>query len=288
MTPDDSHGIRGMSAAKAFARRVLPHPVYRVIRRRRVRSRIAAFEPRTHDGHFAGHPLRLRFEDGLAEAWYGQDWPVLAEIALLKRLGYLADGARVFDLGSHQAVVALILAQEVGTGSVLAVEAEPHNVRVARANVALNPGNVELLHAAVSSASGTVRFAEGLNGHIDVSTRVGNVSVRSVTIDELASVYGSPDVVFIDIEGHEGIALLGAQQTLAAKRAAFFVEVHVPDLVDSTSDDVFRHFEGWDRWVAREGDEGEALAFTRANGATLPDRRFFLIAIPPQRCSDAG
>jgi FkbM family methyltransferase len=56
---------------------------------------------------------------------------------------------------------------------VIAVEAEPHNVLVARANVALNAAdNVEVLHAAVTSVPGHVRFAEGLNGRLMEGGRV--------------------------------------------------------------------------------------------------------------------
>jgi tRNA A58 N-methylase Trm61 len=51
----------------------------------------------------------------------------------------LKAGARVFDLGAHQAVVALMLSQLVGhEGEVIALEAERHNFEVAERNRKLN------------------------------------------------------------------------------------------------------------------------------------------------------
>ena len=59
----------------------------------------------------------------MGAGWYDHDWPELPEIALLKQHG-LRPGARVFDIGAHQGVVALMLSKTVGPeGFVLAVEA---------------------------------------------------------------------------------------------------------------------------------------------------------------------
>ncbi len=62
----------------------------------------------------------------MAEGWYDHDWvDVMNEITLLRK-SRLKVGARVFDIGAHQAVVALLLSRTVGpTGEVIAVEADP-------------------------------------------------------------------------------------------------------------------------------------------------------------------
>ena len=198
-----------------ISRRVFPHPVHRLMRKHRVARAIRRFPPRTHEGTYGGHALTIRLEDPLAEGWYGHDWPVLPEIeALRPRL----PGATVFDLGAHQAVVALMLAREVGpTGKVLAVEGEPHNTWIAQQNVDLNGAeNLTVLGAAVDREEGEVPFAESLNGSVDTSTRLGNVMVQARTIDGLAHSFGIPDVVFIDIEGYEGRALWGAEKVIAS------------------------------------------------------------------------
>jgi FkbM family methyltransferase len=129
-------------------------------------------------------------------------------------------------MGAHQAVLALVFADIVGsTGRVIAVEGDGHNVKVAKRNVELNnAANVVIVEAACAAQPGRVSFHEGLNGHISQG-RIGNRVIRAVTIDELADEYGKPDVVVLDIEGFELQALLGAQRTLG-EGVTFVIEVH--------------------------------------------------------------
>ncbi|HEY5491738.1 MAG TPA: FkbM family methyltransferase [Gemmatimonadaceae bacterium] len=74
----------------------------------------------------------------------------------MQRRGRLGPGARVFDLGAHQGVVALMLAGIVGPeGQVIAVEAVPHNARIATQNATANAcRQLVVLHAAVLVAPG--------------------------------------------------------------------------------------------------------------------------------------
>jgi FkbM family methyltransferase len=265
--------------AKGLARRVLPHSLYRLYRRRKVASLIAAYEPREVVHTYGAHRLRIHLADPLAEGWYDRDWQEPRALAFLRERGVLRAGARVFDLGAHQAVIALMLAAEVGPeGQVTAIEAEPHNARVALVNRDLNEArNLEVLHAAGSDRPGIVSFAEGLNGRIDEQTSAGNVEVPAVTVDHLAREYGPPQLVMIDVEGFEARVLDGAREVLAAGTSAFLVEVH-EELVEfgGSAEGILALFEGWERWAAVEDDdELEALV-----GAP-PSGRFFLVAIPP-------
>jgi FkbM family methyltransferase len=111
-----------------------------------------------------GEELRVSLQDPLAQGWYDHDWGDQAEIDALRR-GRLRPGARVFDLGAHQGIVALVLARIVGeAGEVVAVEAERHNVRVAEENVRLNNAtNMRIVHAAAADAPGRLLFSESLN-----------------------------------------------------------------------------------------------------------------------------
>lgn len=187
---------------------------------------------------YGSNQLSVLLADPVAEGWYDHDWPDLPEIVFL-RTSRLQRGATVFDLGAHQAVVALMLAAEVGSkGKVVAVEAEPHNAEIAHENVRLNrAANIEVLHAAVSDVAGIVQFAEGLNGHVDpTSRRVGHICVPAVTIDQLAARYGDPDVIFLDVEGYEARALSGAEETLSRADADVFVEVHIGSGLEAVHD----------------------------------------------------
>jgi FkbM family methyltransferase len=267
-----------LPSAKALARRVVPHTLYRRYRQRKVASLIAAYTPREVTHTYGGHVLRVRLTDPLAEGWYDHDWDELGAISFLRAQRVLRPGATVFDLGAHQGIVALMIAREVGaTGRVLAIEAEPHNARLADVNRALNGAeNLTVLHAAGASSSGTISFAEGLNGQIDEHTAAGNVEVAAVSIDDLARRHGTPDLVLIDVEGYEGQVLDGARETLAGGATTFLVEIH-EELASygGQADRIVELFADWGRFVAVEDDE----PFLPLQSA-LPAGRFFLIAIP--------
>jgi FkbM family methyltransferase len=209
------------------ARKVLPGPVYRELERRHIRAKIARYENRIVEHAYGGHRLRIALQDELAEEWYDHDWEPEPAIQAL-RAGRLGSGARVFDIGAHQAVVALMLAHEVGpNGEVIAVEAEPHNVRVAEANVSLNAAsNVRIEHAAIDETAGSLYFSESLNGMVEPGGRAGKVRVDAVTLDGLTQRFGHPDVVFIDVEGYELRALEGGLRLLDAQGTDYFVEIH--------------------------------------------------------------
>lgn len=233
---------------KSVAREVLPTSIYGPLRARRIYRLITAYEPRTVEHVYAGHRLRIRLEDPLAEGWYDRDWLEPAEIAELRK-GRLRRGALVFDVGAHQAIVALILARIVGDGgTVVAVEAEPHNARVAQRNVRENDArNVVVLDAAVGSTTGRLSFTESLNGHVATPGRPGAIDVDALTVDALAAAHGRPDVVLVDVEGYEAHVLAGATATIAAAATDFLIELHSAELLGaagSTPDDVLGHFEG--------------------------------------------
>ena len=264
---------------KTLARRLVPHPLYRRYRRRKVASLIAGYTPREVTHTYGGHTLRVRLTDPLAEGWYDHDWGQLEAISFLRKQRVLVPGANIFDLGAHQGIVALMLAREVGrTGQVVAIEAEPHNARVAAANRELNDAeNLTVLHAAGAASAGTISFAEGLNGQIDEHTAAGNVEVAAVTIDGLAREHGTPDLVLIDVEGYEGEVLEGAGETLAGGSTSFLVEVHEAlSSYGGRADEIVELFAGFQRFVAVEDDD----PFLALEGPPPPGR-FFLIAIPP-------
>ena len=175
----------------------------------------------------------MRLIDALGSGWYDHDWEEPPEVAALRAGGALRAGATVFDLGAHQGIVAMMLAEAVGpTGCVVAVEASSSNAAAAETNRDLNGlGWMHVVRAAVADEAGEVLFNRGANGQLDDGTGAwGRESVPAVTLDGLADRFGAPDAVLLDVEGAEQRALAGATRTLAGGRgrggASFVVEVH--------------------------------------------------------------
>src|SRR5262245_39799530 len=205
----------------------MPRWAWARLRTWRNRYLLSHFVPYQTEHTYAGVRLKVHIADPLAKGWYDHNWEALPEIDLLRTDG-LRPGARVFDLGAHQAVVAMILAHHVGpTGEVVAVEPLPHNVTVGEINAALNGlVQVKMCGAAVADRPGEVEVCLDLNAQVkNTRTNIGTVRVPAVTIDELAERYGPPDALFIDVEGYECHALRGAARTLA-RRPPCYVEVH--------------------------------------------------------------
>jgi FkbM family methyltransferase len=263
-------------AAKSVVRALLPEPAYRSYRTRRIHFQIRRFQPRVIRHTYGRHDLLVRLEDPLGEGWYDRDWPQPPEVDFLSE--HLGAGARVFDLGAHQAVVALMLARTVDPGPVIAVEAEPHNARLAQRNRDLNDArNLTIVHAAAAERPGMIRFAEGLNGRVDETSKWGKVQVPAVTIDQLTQQYGAPDVVFIDIEGYEFKALQGARHTLK-RGPAWVVEVHTPHLVDADVGDILDTFPQYRLYAASDRDDRRFRPLDECRQVMA--ERFFLIALP--------
>lgn len=273
--------MASLAPAKAVALKALPSPLYRLYRKQHHAHEIRRFRPRIVTHRYGGVTLTVSLQDGLAEGWYDRDWGEPAEVAMLRR-HRLTRGARVFDLGAHQAVVALLLAHHVGpSGRVVAVEAESHNCEVARRNVCLNSAqNVAIVHAAVSDSPGTAWFSEGLNGCIDgSSSRLGKTPVRAVTIDELVDEHGAPDVLLIDVEGYEAKALDGATRTLCDVRPQLVIELHSPDRLaraGSTPRDVLAALDSYEVTIAEEDGDFQPLEASRE----LFEQRCWLFANP--------
>jgi FkbM family methyltransferase len=225
--------------------------------------------------------LELEIADPLAEDWYDRDWQIVPDIDCL-RLAVSRDDSVIFDLGAHQCVVAMLLARIVcPKGRVIAVEANSHNVLAGRRNLIVNDvGNCEVVEGAVAELSGRIVLNCGLNGRVDDGTgEWGERSVRGYTVDELTSIYGLPDVLFIDVEGYECQVLRGAMSTLRS-RPTCLVEVHVGMGLEDFGGSVcqllsFFPAEDYDLFVRSEDDEGFRKL---SSDVDISRERFFLMA----------
>ncbi len=268
-------------STKQVIKAMVPKPLWNRLRMLRLRYSRASYRRRRVRHVYGGYELEVELVDPMGAGWYDHDHPELAEIALLKQHG-LRPGARVFDIGAHQCVVALMLSKTVGPkGFVLAVEASPENCEAGEQNRKLNGAdNCRVLHAAGAAQSGTLVFNRGTNGQVDDgSGDWGQIEVEAYSVDDLASRFGAPDVLFIDVEGFECELLRGAQKTLAGKPDCF-VEVHVNAGLEKFGGSVSTVLSlfppGYEFFAAAPDSSFVPL---KKDSALLLDR-FFLVAIP--------
>ena len=142
---------------------------------------------------------------------------------------FVRPGMTIFDVGAHAGYYTLAFARLVGSqGKVVAFEPNQVNLSNLRKHIEINRlKNVEVVAAAVSDHAGTVRFAAGNPVHTGEHHYVGKVAdegieVPSVRLDD----FGSPDLIKMDIEGGEGLAMIGALRILAEEKARIFVALH--------------------------------------------------------------
>ena len=233
----------------AWMARILPSPVRRMFYRvhplagwiRRMLNRAAPrglTEVIVAAGDLAGVTLRLDLQSE-KDYWLGTYEPEL-QAAIRK---WVEPGSTVYDVGANIGYLSLLLARRVGPkGQVVAFEALPANLERLHANLALSGmGNwVRVTSAAVIDGERPVRFligpsggmgkAEGSAGRAEV-TYLDAVIVEGVSLDGLVyqSGWPPPQVVKIDIEGGEVLALPGMRRLLMEARPLIFLEMHGPE-----------------------------------------------------------
>ena len=153
-------------------------------------------------------------------------------------------GAIVYDVGANIGYVSLLLAKAAGeSGRVYAFEALPENVERLKQNLVLNGmgGRVTVISGAVTHVSGPVTFLvhAASNGMGKVAGSAGRtegayqaeISVPGISLDDF--VYGqgnpTPQVVKMDIEGGEVMALPGMRRVLSEARPRMLLELHGPE-----------------------------------------------------------
>lgn len=269
-----------MQIIKSLIRLILPETVVhrlanwiRARRRKKFRSYVA-------EHNYCGEKLRIHIGDAMAAAWYDHDWEDgFREIHVLKQ-SRLKNGARVFDIGAHQGVVALILSRLVGeSGSVLAVEGDRWNAAQASKNQQTNRAtNLRVINAVVGPAD-TLPSAPPLNGTgLIHEWSLDNVPFRS--LDSLGSEFGAPDVVYVDVDGYELDVLAGATATLGSQ-ADWFVEVHVGCGLEANGGSwqmVLSQFpeDAYERLIASES-QPDFQPFDASS--EVLNERFFLVAL---------
>ncbi|MEM4406502.1 MAG: FkbM family methyltransferase [Candidatus Methanomethylicaceae archaeon] len=153
--------------------------------------------------------------------------------------GYLKPGWTVVDAGSHIGYFSLLMAKCVAQdGCVLSFEPLSENLCLLYNNIALNKMHeiIRVVPMAIADRSHLCRlyyhqtssqaFLEG-TAEIDVSDK-GYEVVAAVSLDEYMDAVGWPTVnlVKMDIEGAESLAVMGMKETLRRNSPAVLMETH--------------------------------------------------------------
>ncbi|MEQ1850416.1 MAG: FkbM family methyltransferase [Chthoniobacteraceae bacterium] len=161
------------------------------------------------------------------------DPDLLAAARLLVR-----PGKNVWDIGSNLGVFTMAATHLTGpAGTVLAVDADAAHVEMLRRTVRrAGHSTVTPLHCGIAASVGVARLnivgrgkAKNFMAEAESAAAVGEVveqhTVVTVTLDWLSAQFPAPDVVKIDIEGAELMALQGATTLLEKVRPAIYIEV---------------------------------------------------------------
>ena len=186
-------------------------------------------------GNLAG--MRM-FLDLKAEKdyWLGTYEPQLQ--AAIQKL--VLPGQIAYDIGANIGFMTLLFAKCVeSTGHVYAFEALPANLQRLRDNIAINAvdDRVTIISAAVNDRSSSTKFYIGPSpgtgklvksaGRSTITYRE-SIEVEGISIDDFIYQAGNPapDILKIDIEGGEVLALPGMSRMLHEKRPVVMIELH--------------------------------------------------------------
>ena len=148
-------------------------------------------------------------------------------------------GMTVYDIGANIGYISLIFAKQVGVqGSVLAFEPLPNNFQRLTENITLNELNsyVSAFQAAIVDVSGATSFfvhksgamgkAQGSLGREE--QYLSQIEVKATALDDFIFSQGHPrpDLIKMDIEGGEVLAIKGMHRTLNEIKQIMLVEIH--------------------------------------------------------------
>jgi len=151
----------------------------------------------------------------------------------------LKPGMTILDIGANIGYYVLIESGLIGDGKIIAVEPVPSNVELLKKNLELNGvGNVVVVPGAVSDRRGVQDFYLSDMSNLGTFHATGSglkylsgemMPVETWTVSEIAAEYGIPDLIRMDVEGHEVAILNGMLDDIRAGKIAPLVlfETHL-------------------------------------------------------------
>jgi len=126
----------------------------------------------------------------------------------------LMPGMRVFDIGANIGYYALMELGLIGKeGEIICIEPSPANVALLQRNLALNGYlGIPVIEGAISDQQGTRDFYMATQSNLGTFHNTGTgavhlsgevINVAMQTVPDLAKQFGAPDLIRMDVEGHE-------------------------------------------------------------------------------------
>jgi len=280
------YGRAGLAARRAMHRALRPalareadaqRLVARVLAEQRLDARLAAI---VDDRAAAADSVAVETDVGILLLHAGDEvmtpyivehrrWEV-AEGAWLRSV--LRPGDTVVDCGANVGYFSLLASRAVGpTGAVVAVEPDRDNLRLLRANLWRNGcDNVLVLAAAAHDARGLLALRHNPTNagdhQVHAAAAAGDVLVPCMALDDVFD-DTTVQVVKIDTQGTDHLAIAGLRRTLATSPAAqALVEFWLQGMAERGIDAgaVLAGYRALGRPLLVLGDEGVAVAATDA------------------------
>ncbi|WP_415399066.1 FkbM family methyltransferase [Synechococcus sp. W4D4] len=158
-------------------------------------------------------------------------------------LSSIQSGMTVWDIGANVGYYTKLAADLVGvSGAVHAFEPNPSAFDILKSQTLLLP-NVYLYPYAVGSSVGTIPFYVGTDPASPTNSLYSDgsqstvLSVQLRTLDSCFNLLPPPNVIKIDVEGHELQVLKGASSLLSSSHIThIFIEVHFSILKEMESE----------------------------------------------------
>jgi len=167
---------------------------------------------------------------------------------LLPLLNRERAGRTFIDVGANAGFVSLLMASSPGNNSAPAhvhcFEPNPIAFEMLMANVALNPFGISVNNTAIGAKEGKAVLTLGADstgsslapGGLSYVPNAGKKEVEVMTLDDYCEERQIlPDVVKVDVEGHEPHVLQGGRRILFAARPYLIVEINSKALRENGS-----------------------------------------------------
>lgn len=189
----------------------------------------------------SGISVKINNEDYVVSAHVARGLGSVIDEVPLKLLSNLCKEADVlFDIGANIGIIAMILAKKMKPGTTIySFEPAPVSFKYLADTARVQKGNAKIKaeNVAISNEDGKLYFTNdghSCTNHVATADEAGVISVDAITMDSFCKHNKVvPQVVKVDVEGAEYLALQGMRDTLKNNNCTVLMEMHLIQLKES-------------------------------------------------------